>query len=135
MVEVTFKVVDFLGDGALGQHEALPMVRQVGRHLLAKLRENSTLSLPYDGPYCGRGPRRKYGQQVDDQPIPSTYWPSTSREQEIKPPIYQRSLWHKKFAERLQGVVIVKTNLHTPKTAHGVLFSRDFILGYELLSD
>jgi hypothetical protein len=45
------------------------------------------------------------------------------------------SLGHKKFAERLKVVVIVKTNLHTPKTAHVVLFSSDLPLRYELLID
>jgi putative transposase len=59
-----FKVVDFLCDGELGHNDARQMVRQGGLHLLAKLRDNSALYLPYDGPSCGRGPRRTYGQKV-----------------------------------------------------------------------
>jgi len=45
------------------------------------------------------------------------------------------SLWHKKLAEMLNVVVIFKTNLQTPKTAHVVLFSSDLTLGYDLVID
>ena len=45
------------------------------------------------------------------------------------------SLWHKKFADLLNIVVIVKTNLTTHKTAHVVLFSSDITLGHEPLID
>jgi putative transposase len=59
------KVVYFLFDGELGHNDAMQMVRQVGLHLISKLRDNAALYLPYDGPYCGRGPRRKYGKKLD----------------------------------------------------------------------
>jgi hypothetical protein len=45
------------------------------------------------------------------------------------------SLWQKKFADLLNIVVIVKTNLTTHKTAHVVLFSSDVTLGYDRLID
>src|SRR5207253_10323886 len=45
------------------------------------------------------------------------------------------SLWHKKFSNMLNIVVIVKTNLKTSKTAHVVLFSSDLTLGYAQLID
>ena len=60
---------------------------------------------------------------------------ATAIDQEIKTQIYQMSLWHKKFAEMLNIVVIIKTNLQTHKTAHVVLFSSDLTLRYELLID
>jgi putative transposase len=53
------KVVDGLWDGELGPNEARPRGRQVGRHVVAKLREHSALSLPSAGPEAGRGPRRQ----------------------------------------------------------------------------
>lgn len=127
----TFNVVYFIFDGELGHNDALQMVQQVGLHLISKLRYNSALYLPYDGPYSGRGPRRKYGQKLDYQNMPSEHLKSTSIDKEIKTQIYQMSLWHKKFADLLNVVVIVKTNLKTNKTAHVVLFSSDLELGYE----
>ena len=130
-----FKVVYFLFDGEFGHNDAMQMVRQVGLHLISKLRYNSALYFPYDGPYWGRGPRRKYGKKVDYHHIPSTYLQSISMDKEIKTQIYQMSLWHKKFAEMLTIVVIVKTNLQTHKTAHVVLFSSDLTLRYDLLID
>ena len=131
----TFKVVYLIFDGELGHNDALQMVRQVDLHLISKLRYNSALYLPYDGPYSGRGPRRKYGQKLDYRNIPSEHLKATSIDKDIKTQIYQMSLWHKKFADLLNIVVIVKTNLKTNKTAHVVLFSSDLELGYEHMID
>jgi hypothetical protein len=130
-----FQVVYFIFDGELGHNDAMQMVRQVGLHLVSKLRYNSALYFPYDGPYAGRGPRRKYGQKLDYQNIASEYLQSTSIEEGIETRIYQMLLWHKKFADLLNIVVIVKTHLTTHKTAHVVLFSSDITLGYEPLID
>ena len=131
----TFKVVYFIFDGELGHNDALQMVRQVDLHLISKLRQNSALYLPYDGPYSGRGPRRKYGQKLDYRNLPSDHLKSTSIDQEIQTQIYQMSLWHKKFADLLNIVVIVKTNLKTNKMAYVILFSSDLELGYEHIID
>jgi len=60
-----FKVAYFIFDGELGHNDAMQMVRQVGLHLVSKLRYNSALYLPYAGPYAGRGPHRKYGQRLN----------------------------------------------------------------------
>ena len=130
-----FKVVYFIFDGEFGHNDALQMVRQVGLHLISKLRYTSALYLPYDGPYSGRGPRRKYGQKLDDQPMPAEYLQATSIDKEIKTQLYHMSLWHKQFAEVLNIVVSVKTHLHTKKTAHVVLFSSDVSLGYAQVID
>ena len=119
------KLTYFLFDGELEHHDAMQMVRQVGMHLISKLRYNAALYVPYEGPYAGRGPHRKYGQKLDYHNRPSASLKSTSIDQEIKTQIYQMSLWHKRFADLLNIVVIVKTNLSTNKTAHVVLFSSD----------
>ena len=131
----TFKVVYFVFDGELGHHDALQMARQVNLHLISKLRYNSALYIPYDGPYSGRGPRRKYGPKLDYKNLPSEYLKATSIDKDIVTQIYQMSLWHKKFADLLNIVVIVKTNLKTNKTAHVVLFSSDLELGYAHMID
>jgi len=44
-------------------------------------------------------------------------------------------VWHKKFADLLNVVVIVKTNLKTQAVAHVVLFSSDLDLPYDQLID
>jgi photosystem II stability/assembly factor-like uncharacterized protein len=107
----------------------------VGLHLVSKLRYNSALYCPYDGPYAGRGPRRKYGEKLDCRNIASEHLKATSIEKDIATRIYQMSLWHTRFADLLNIVVIVKTNLTTHKTAHVVLLSSDTTLGYEQLID
>jgi len=44
-------------------------------------------------------------------------------------------LWHKKFADMLNIVVRVKTNVTTQSMAHVVLFSSDLSLAYDRLID
>lgn len=129
------KVVYFLFDGEFGHNDALQMVRQLGLHLVSKLRYNSALYFPYEGPYAGRGPRRKYGKKLDYRHLPSKHLQATSMAEGVKTDIYQMSVWHKMFADRLNIVVIVKTQLKTHKTAHVVLFSSDVTLDYALLID
>jgi putative transposase len=87
-----FSVIYFIFDGELGHNDALQMAQQVSLHLISKLRYNSALYLPYDGPYSGRGPRRKYGQKLDYQNIPSEYLKSKSVDEDIKTQIYQMPL-------------------------------------------
>jgi putative transposase len=130
-----FQVVYFIFDGELGHNDAMHMVRQVGLHLVSKLRYNSALYFLYAGPYAGRGPRRKYGKKLDYRNIPSAYLQATSIDEGRETNTYQMSLWHKKFAEMLNIVVIVKRNLQTHKMAHVVLFSSDLTLGYAQLID
>jgi putative transposase len=129
------KVVYFLFDGEFGHNDALQMVRQLGLHLVSKLRYNSALDFPYEGPYAGRGPHHKYGKKLDDRSLPAKHLQTTSIEDGIKTDIYQMSVWHKTCADLLNIVVIVKTHLPTHKTAHVVLFSSDVTLGYALLID
>jgi putative transposase len=42
-------------------------------------------------------------------------------------------VWHKKFPDRLNVVILVKTNQRTGARAHVILFSGDLELGYETL--
>ena len=130
-----FKGVYVIFAGELGHNEAMQMVRQVGRHVVSKLRENAALYFLSAGPYAGRGPRRTYGQKRDDRTIPSAYVQATSIDAGIETNIYQMSLWQKTFAERLNIVVMVKRHLPTHKTAHVVLFSSDVTLGSAQLID
>ena len=131
------KIEHFVFDGAFGNNDAVQMVRQIGLHLISKLRHDSALYLPYNGPYSGRGPRKKYGDKINYQDIPDEYLKesSTDKDKAIETQIYQMQVWHKKFADLLNVVVIVKTNLKTHKVAHVVLFSSDVDLSYELVID
>jgi putative transposase len=121
------KLEHFVFDGAFGNNDAVQMVRQIGLHLISKLRHDSALYLPYDGPYSGRGPRRKYGAKINYYDIPEKHLTSSSLDKEkgIETKIYQLQVWHKKFADLLNVVVIVKRNLKANKVAHVILFSSD----------
>jgi putative transposase len=81
-----FYVVD---DGALGHHDALQMVTQLGVHVISKLRHDAALYCPYDGPYSGRGKRKKYGQKLDYRKISDDYLKISSIDKDIQTQIYQ----------------------------------------------
>jgi putative transposase len=122
-------------DGKYGNNNATQMIRGCGLHLISKLRYDSALYFPYDGPYSGRGPRRKYGDKVNYDNMPAHYLRQTQTEKEIRTHIYQAQLLHSEFAQPLNVVIIHKTNLKTQVRAHVVLFSTDLGLGFEQLID
>ncbi len=122
-------------DGHFGNKYALHMVRQCNLHLISKLRSDAALYLPYDGPYSGHGPHRKYGTRLDYRHIPDKYLKQTSVEKQIETRIYQVQALHKEFAQPLNVVIIVKTNRQTGAGAHVILFSSDLELAYDRLID
>ncbi len=122
-------------DGAFGHNNALQMVKQCGLHLISKLHRNSVLYFPYSGKYSGRGARKKYGDRLNYDNIPKEYLKETTREKSIQTEIYQIILLHKLFAQQLNVVIIVKTNLVTHARSHVILFSSDLSLPYEKLID
>ena len=131
VVSLTYLVLD----GHFGNHNALHMAQQSNLHLISKLRCDAALSLPYSGPYAGRGPHRKYGRKVDYANIPVQYLKETRVEGHIQTHLYQAQLLHKEFAQPLNVVIIAKTNLRTQARAHVVLFRSDLDLAYAPLVD
>jgi putative transposase len=103
--------------------------------LISKLRDDSALYFPYQGPSAGRGQRKKYGSKLDYCHLPATAFKASFVEEDIETHIYQMQVWHKKFADLLHGVVMVKINLKTQAIAHVVLCSSDLDLPYDQLID
>jgi hypothetical protein len=122
-------------DGHFGTAAALQMARGCNLHLISKLRCDSALYLPYDGPYAGRGPKRIYGDKLNPRAIPERFLCQTSVEKDVETRIYQLSARHKSVAQLLNIVIIVKTNLKTHAQAHVLLFSSDLALAFDKLID
>lgn len=122
-------------DGHFGNNNALQMARQCELQLISKLRGDSAVYLPYAGAYAGHGPRRIYGDKLDPRSIPEWYLCQTSSADGIETRIYQLEVRHKSFAQALNLVVIVKTNLTTQAQAHVLLFSSDLELPFARLID
>ncbi len=115
-------------DGHFGNNNALQMVRQTGLHLISKLRYDSALYFQYKGKQKAKGAKRRYGDKIDYQNIPTRYRISSTTEKDIRTEIYQAKMLHKTFAGILNVVIIVKYNSKTQKRAHIVLFSSDLDL-------
>ncbi len=122
-------------DGHFGNNHALQMTRQCGLHLISKLRADSALYFPYAGSQAQRGPHRKYGKKVDYHHIPERYLKRVTVEKGVKTQVYQAQLLHTAFSQPLSAVIIVKTNLHTQRWAHVLLFSSDLELAWDKLID
>jgi putative transposase len=130
-ISLTYVVLD----GHFGNHHAWHMARPCDVHLVAKLRSDSALSLPFTGLYAGRGPQRMYGSQRDYRSIPEQYLKATTGEGHLQTRIYQAQLLHKEFSQALHVVIIVKMNLQTQAGAHVILFSSDLDLPYDRVRD
>ena len=125
------KIAYFVYDGAFGNNAAVQMTRQVGLHLISKLRCDSELYFKWQGVYSGRGRRPIYGDRVDYSELPASCLKSEKTEAGIHTRIYQFEARHKKFADSLNAVIISKKNVRTGQTAHVVLFSSDLKLDGE----
>jgi len=126
-------IVYFVYDGALGNNASLQAIIQTGLHLISKLRHDSQLYFPYLGEYSGKGKPRKYGEKLTLDTLTDAHLQSEIVEKGIKTRIYQVQVWHKKFPELLNVVIIVKTNLKTGRVAKVMLFSDDLMLDSETL--
>ena len=129
------KLVYFVYDGAFGNNAAVQMTRQVGLHLISKLRNNSALYFQWDGVYSGKGRRPIYGQRVDYNELSPSHLKSNETKKMIRTRIYQLTTLHKKFADKLNVVIIHKENITTGKIAKIILFSTDLTLEWDKLID
>jgi hypothetical protein len=121
-------------DGHFGNNNVCQMVLQsLGLHLISKLRHDSALYFQYEGEQKKSGPRRRYGDKLDYQAIPERYQIASSQDKQIRTEIYQATMLHECFADPLNVVILVKTNLDTGARAHAVLFSTDLELAAETL--
>jgi putative transposase len=130
-VSLTYLVVD----GHFGNNNAVQMARQTGLHIISKLRCDSALYIPYKRPESNKRSRRKYGDKIDYGNIPDEYLCSSEIDKNIKTDIYQATLLHTEFAESLNVVILVKTNLKTNARSHVILFSSDLELSYDKVVD
>ncbi len=85
-------------DGHVGNHNAVLMARRLGVQVIAKLRSDSALSYPSDGPYAGRGPRRIYGERIDPHAIPERFLKQSTVEDGIATRIDQVEARQVRFA-------------------------------------
>ena len=116
LINNRFKMAYFVYDGAFGNNAAVQMTRQVGLHLISKLRCDSALYLKWKGVYSGRGARRIYGDKIDYQKLPSSCLKHEKTEGYTHARTYQFEARHKKFADTLNVVIISKTNKLTGKS-------------------
>jgi hypothetical protein len=121
-------------DGHFGNNNVCQMVQQsLGLHLISKLRHDSALYFEYKGEQKKSGPRRRSGDKLNYQAIPERYQMATGQDKGIRTDVYQATMLHECFADPLNVVILVKTNLESGVRAHAVLFSSDLKLTHDTL--
>jgi len=135
MIKDTLQTVYFVYDGAFGNNAAVQMTRIIDLHLISKLRNDSALYYKWNGDYSGKGRPPIYGTRVDYNNIPAKYLKSDETEKDIRTRIYQIIVMHKKFADSLNVVIMIKENLKNGKVARIILFSSDLELEWEKIID
>jgi hypothetical protein len=121
----------FVYDGALGNNAGLQTVKQTGLNLISKLRYDSVLYFPFVGESKGRGRPKKYGDKLTLEALTEEHLCETSVKRNIETTLYQTQVWHKKFSNLLNVVVLVKKNMTTGKVAKVLLLSDDLELAYD----
>ena len=122
-------------DGHFGNHPAVHMVRACGLHLISKLRHDAALYLPYAGPKPKRGPTPRLGEKVNVRQLPDTYLKETEIKDGFETRTYQLPLLLSEFAQPLNIVILLRTNLTTKACSHVILFSSDLELAHDKLID
>lgn len=134
-IQGTIHLTYLVLDGHFGNHPAFHMVRQCQLHLISKLRYDAALFFAYTGPKPKRGPTPRFGERVDVRKIPEQYLKETKIEDGFETRTYQMQLLHSDFADPLNIVILLRTNLATGAWANVILFSSDLDLSYDRLID
>jgi putative transposase len=129
------KVRHLVMDGFFGNYTTSWLAAQHGLHLISKLHHNAALCFPYTGPKPRRGPTPRYGDRLDYAALPSSARVERVVEGRFLTETYALTLWHKDFPDKLNVLVIVKTDTRAHKHAHVVLFSTDLSLSPTQLAD
>ena len=125
----------FVLDGHFGNHPAYQMTRQLGLHLISKLRHNAALYLLPTSQQKAEHPRLKYGAKLDYDALPEGARVSCEQAEGYRSEVYQMQCRHKDFADVLNVVIILKTHLGSGRRGHVVLFSSDLSLDALTLMD
>jgi putative transposase len=135
LIDHHINITYFVYDGALGNNYAVQMVKQIGLHLISKMRHDSVLYFQYEGEYSGKGRPKKYGDRITLDSLKVEDLCSKIIEKNIQTCVYQIQAWHKNFPTLLNVVYIVKTNLKTGKIAKVILFCDELNLNATTLID
>lgn len=129
------KVRHLVMDGFFGNYPTTWLAAEHGLHLISKLRHNAALFFPYAGPKPRRGPTPRYGDRLDYTALPLDARTSVVSEGRFVTETYALTLLHKDFPDPLNVLVIAKTDTHSHKRTHVVLFSTDLALSPSELAD
>jgi len=122
-------------DGKFGNYPNTWTVRDAGLHIISKMRADSALIFPYDGPKPNRGPAPRYGQPIDYTQLPDAACVSSETTASHRIQTYHLHLYHRDYPDLLNVAIVVKTRLRDNHWGHVVLFSTDLDLSSAQIVD
>lgn len=124
-----------VADGGFGHAEYFFLALGFNTHLITKLKANSALRTPFDGPQKeGRGRKKMYGTKIDFKNLDKKYLNSSKTVDGVQEDLYQFQALSKEMkGTPLNVVVVVQTSLETQTTGHAVFASTDLTLDAQTL--
>lgn len=122
-------------DGHFGNNAACQMARQLDLHLISKLRSDAALYCEPTRAQRQAQPRRKYGERIDLDALPSAWLRASQTEDGYQTDLYQVRCLHKAFALKLNVLILQRTHLESGRVGHVLLFSSDLFLSAATILD
>ena len=129
------KLTYFVLDGHFGNHCAAAMVRQLGLHIITKMRSDTGLYLELTAQQKREHPHQKYGDKIDYQNLPQHLLRSCTSEGDYETRLYQVQCWHKEFSHLINVTILVRRHVLTHQRGHILLMSTDLELAAEQMLD
>jgi putative transposase len=142
-LSVFIKIKYFVGDGGFGNNTVAKIVRSKGLELISKLQYNAALYFPFEGTYCGRGPRPKYGDKLNfdkaETQLKEYLVEKKTQKDGSVDWIYQiKNMLHKSFDMPLNIVIIIRFDKNGVAKSHksrAVLFSTDLLADHKTIME
>jgi putative transposase len=133
LIKVFVSVKYLALDGHFGHNQAVLTAQSTGLELISKLRKDAAVFEKYEGKYGGKGAKKRYGERISYEKLPTKYLKKSEKDKENITNYYHGIFLSKSFSGSLYVVIIEKINVKKEKIGHAILFDSDEKLGWEKL--
>ena len=136
LIRVFVKIKYVALDGHFGHPQAVLMALENDLHVHSKLRKDAALYEKYEGEYGGRGAKKKYGNRLKYDLLPTKYLKKSEQTGEIITRLLSRDISAQRVRARNKCGYHRETKLENARRAgHAILFSSDGGLSWEKMLD
>jgi putative transposase len=133
LIKVFVSVKYLALDGHFGHNQAVLTAQSNSLELISKLRKDAAVFEKYEGKYGGKGAKKRYGERIKYEKLPTKYLKKSEKDKENITNYYHGIFLSKNFAGSLNVVIIEKIDVKKSKIGHAILFGSDEELEWEKL--